>query len=77
MKPRLGLVEVGEQDLRRALRALHRGELRCPVDLPELSRCGLQHCAEPLMAALRGLEGPAVTAVLVCVLAERMERDGR
>lgn len=66
-----GLTLVPTEALRVALRCLHRGDLRCPVDLPELTRCGLQYVAAELMHNLRGLDAPAVRAVLVAVLAER------
>ena len=67
----IGLTLVPTEALRVALRCLHRGDLRCPVDLPELTRCGLQYVAAELMHNLRGLDQSAVRAVLVTVLAER------
>jgi hypothetical protein len=66
-----GLTEVPDLDLKRLLRLVFRQEIRFPLDLPELARCGLQHCAADLMAQLRGLPAPAVQAVLVNVMAER------
>lgn len=76
MKSGLGLTEVSEQDLKKALAVVHQGELRAPLSLPELTRCGLQHCAEPMMSAMRGLDAAGVRAVLVCVLAERKAQHG-
>ncbi len=75
MKRGLGLTEVSEQDLVKALKVVHQEQLRTPLSLPELTRCGLQHCAEPMMAALRGLDDAGLRAVLVCVLAERRAED--
>jgi hypothetical protein len=69
-----GLTEVSTAELRTLLRAVHRAEARCPLDLPELARHGLQHVAEPLLATLRGLDATAVRAVLVAVIAERLDR---
>ncbi|RME24333.1 MAG: hypothetical protein D6798_11470 [Deltaproteobacteria bacterium] len=72
---RLGLTEVSTEDLRKALRYVHRGELQSPLTLPELTRCGLQHCAEDLMGALRSVDTDGIRAVLVCVLAERLAAE--
>ena len=69
-----GLVAVPTPDLRKALSALHHGELRCPMDIKELTRVGLQHVATDLLSHLRGLDEHAVRAVLVATLAERLTR---
>ncbi len=71
----LGLTEVSTEDLRKALKVVHKGDLQAPLSLPELTRCGLQHCAEELMGALRAVDTEGMRAVLVCVLAERMEAE--
>ena len=67
----LGLSAVSEAALTTLLRAVYRGELSCPLTLPDLTRHGLQYCASDLQAALRGLDERAVSAVLICVIAER------
>ena len=67
----LGLTGLATRDLRTLLRMLHQGELRCPLDIVELTRIGLQEPAEFLLRQLRGLDAAGVRAVLVCVLAER------
>ena len=67
----LGLTEITDGDLEKALRALYRNELDLPVTIAGFARVGLQHCAQPLLAGLRGLDHAAVQAVLVSVLAER------
>ena len=67
----LGLTEVGTEDLRKALRSLHRGDLDLPVTIASLARVGLQHCAIELLAHLRGLDAPAIKAVVIAVIAER------
>ncbi len=67
----LGLTEVTTEDLKRALLMLHRGELDLPVSAWGLARIGLQHCQNPLLVQLRGLDAAGVRAVLTCVLAER------
>lgn len=72
-----GLVDVKTDDLRKALRHLHRGDLDVPVTAIGLTRVGLQHCSGALLAQLRELDSAGVRAVLVCVLAERAERARR
>ena len=67
----VGVSEVQTSDLKSMLKFLHRGELRCPINVAELARCGLQHTAEPLLRQFHGLDQHAVLAVLVAVLAER------
>jgi hypothetical protein len=67
----LGLIPVATADLETLLRSLHRGYLSGPLSVPDLTRVGLQHCANPIMAHCRGLEPPAVRAVVVAALAER------
>ena len=67
-----GLTEVTTGDLKKLLSFLHGGELRFPLDVGELTRVGLQHCAGLLLAQLRELDQRGVQAVLVAVLAERL-----
>jgi hypothetical protein len=67
----VGVSEVQTSDLKNMLNFLHRGELKCPINVAELARCGLQHTAEPLLRHLHGLDERAVLSVLVAVLAER------
>ncbi len=78
MKKRsLGLTEVDTADLRKTLKVVHAGHLKTPLTLPELTRCGLQHCADHLMGALRMVDDEGLRAVLVCVLAERLATESR
>jgi hypothetical protein len=67
-----GLTDVPTKSLKRALAALHRGELRCPLTIEELTRNGLQNVATDLLSQLRHLDEQAVRAVLVAVVAERL-----
>lgn len=71
-----GLTEVATKDCENLLRAVHRGDLPCPLDHPGLARNGLQHTAD-LLDHLRGLDARAVTAVLVAVIAERRAEERR
>lgn len=68
-----GLVGVSEADLRALLRAVHRGELPCPIDRVGLATVGLLRLGDQL-AVLQGLDEAGVHAVLVCVLSERRAR---
>ena len=67
-----GLTGVSTEALKRALSALHRGEVACPLTIEALTRVGLQHHADVLLGTLRGLDETAVRAVLVAVIAERL-----
>jgi hypothetical protein len=70
-----GLTTLTTPQLQLLLRALHRGELPCPIDRVGLATVGLLHLGDEL-EALRGLEANGVRAVLISVLAER-RRLGR
>lgn len=70
-----GLTTVDTADLRKALKYVHTEEIRTPLTVEELARCGLQHVALELLDALRGLDRTAVRAVLVAVLAERLAAE--
>ena len=74
---RLGLTSVATSDLKRALRALHRGDLTTPFNIEGFTRNGLQHVAVDLLGHLRTLDENGAKAVLVAVLAERLEAEKR
>jgi hypothetical protein len=65
-----GLTDVPTRDLERLLRAIHRGDLPCPFDVPSLTRNGLQHVSERL-GHLRGLDARSTISVITAVIAER------
>ncbi len=67
-----GLTDVPTKALKAALAALHRGELRCPLTIEELTRNGLQYVANDLLGQLRHLDEQGVRTVLVTVIAERL-----
>ncbi len=69
-----GLTKVKTDALKVLLRAVHRGEVSCPLSVQELTRIGLQFNAEPLMHHLRDVEARGVKATLVAVIAERTAR---
>lgn len=66
-----GLVPVSDAALKTLLKHLYRGDIEAPLDLPGLTRIGLQYCATDLLHHLRGLDRTAIQAVCVAVLAER------
>lgn len=70
----IGLTTVPTDELRRAFALLVRGELLCPLTPWELARNGFQNRTEEFLGTLRGLDEPAVRAVLTVVLAERISR---
>lgn len=72
-----GLTRVSTTDLKKALSALHRGHLRFPLTIEELTRFGLQHCANDLLGVLRQVDEAGARAVLVAVLAERLAEEKR
>ncbi len=71
-----GLLAVASSDLEKLLRALHRGDVTCPLTIQDLTRVGLQHAADRL-GHLRGLTDAGVRAVVVAVIAERREVERR
>jgi hypothetical protein len=72
-----GLTQVATEDLKTMLRYLHRQEMTCPLTPAELARFGLQRCAGSILGHVRGLEAEAVRAVVVGVLAERLDAEER
>jgi hypothetical protein len=73
--PDLGLVTVSNDDLRKLLRMVFRGDVECPLTPAGLAAVGLQDASDLLLHHLRGLDGKAVHAVVVAVLAERTATD--
>jgi hypothetical protein len=67
------LTSVPTDDLKKALLLLHRGELRLPITALEVVRTGLHAHQDALLGHLRGLDAPAVRAVLTAVLSERLQ----
>lgn len=69
--PGRALVPVKDEALRTLLRCLYRSEITTPLDLPSLTRIGLQYCSSELLHHLRGLDQEGIKAVVIAVLAER------
>jgi hypothetical protein len=66
-----GLTELATEDLERLLRAIHRGNLQCPLGPAGIAGIGLQDAQATILGHLRTLDERAVRAVLVAVIAER------
>jgi hypothetical protein len=66
----IGLSRVRTPDLHALLRAVHRGELPCPITQTNLGLIGLLRLGDDL-GHLHGLDARAAIAVIVAVLAER------
>jgi hypothetical protein len=73
MTPGEGLTTLKTEELKKLLGLLHRGELNLPFTAQSVACAGFQYRSGELMAALRDLEEAGVRAVLVCVLAERLQ----
>ncbi|AKF09685.1 hypothetical protein [Sandaracinus amylolyticus] len=71
-----GLVHVSTSDLKLMLSRLHRGQLSCPVTHDRLVIAGLPQLVDKV-DFLKGLDEPAVRAVLVAVIAERRANEPR
>lgn len=71
--PDLALRKVSTASLKTLLSHVHRQAIEIPLRPIPLAAIGLQEDAERLLGAMRGLDAAAVRAVLVAVLAERME----
>ncbi|MCB9702112.1 MAG: hypothetical protein H6711_09470 [Myxococcales bacterium] len=71
--PDIGLRWIPTATLKKLLRHVHHQEIECPLAPIPLAALGLQEQAERLLGALRGLDAAGVRAVLVAVLAERID----
>lgn len=72
----LGLTKVHTRDLKKALAGLYKGSLAPPLAIESLTRHGLQHCADHLLAHTRTLDKAGMMAVITAVIAERRHRQG-
>ena len=70
-QPLEGLTSLKTEVLEKLLRYIYRKELVCPLTSEGLAIVGLQYCQESILGALRTLDDKAITAVLICVIAER------
>ena len=68
--PSRGLTSLERKDLENILRALHRGELTCPMTPMTLAQAGLSYLQDRV-DFLHGLGADAVRAAVTAVLYER------
>ncbi len=71
----VGLTTLTTEQLKKLLKYLHDGSLETPLDAHRIACVGFQFRHAELMSALRGLDEAAVRAVLVCVIAERLQAE--
>lgn len=69
-----GLSQVARPLLEQLYAAVERGRMPCPVTEIDLLEAGLGAMAQPILAALGGLDRHATSALLRAVLAERVWR---
>lgn len=67
-----GLTDFTTEELKKLLQLVYRDQVEFPLNAQRIACIGFQYKHQALINALRGLEKEAVTAVLVCVLAERL-----
>lgn len=70
-----GLTSLTTDHLKKLLKYLHDGSLDLPLTAHSIAAAGFQFRHHELMSALRDLDEVAVRAVLVCVLAERLQSE--
>ena len=68
-----GLTEFTTEELKKLLQLVYRDQVEFPLNAQRIACIGFQYKHHALINALRDLEKEAVTAVLVCVLAERLK----
>lgn len=70
-----GLTNFTTDELKRLLQMVYREQVDFPLNAQRIACIGFQYKHHDLIQALRGLDKSAVQAVLVCVLAERLEQE--
>jgi hypothetical protein len=69
-----GLTNLSTEELKKLLRLIYKNEVRFPLDAERIACIGFQYKHSVLINALRDLDATASRAVIVCVLAERLQR---
>jgi len=70
-----GLTDLSTKELKKLLGHCHRGELAFPMTVKSLACIGFQYKQEPILGSLRTLGKEAVSALLICVIAERLKQE--
>ena len=68
-----GLTTFTTEELKKLLQLVYRDQVEFPLTAQRIACIGFQYKHHSLINALRGLDKEAATAVLVCVLAERLK----
>lgn len=68
-----GLTSFSTEELKKLLQLVYRDQVEFPLTAQRIACIGFQYKHNALINALRGLDKTATTAVLVCVLAERLK----
>lgn len=68
-----GLTTFTTEELKKILRLLYRDQVEFPLNAERIACIGFQYKHHALINALRGLDKEGATAVIVCVLAERLK----
>ena len=76
MKP-VGLTTLTTEELKLFLQRIYRDEVTFPLNAQRIACAGFQYKQDALMHALRDLDKRAVTAVVVCTIAERAAQEDR
>lgn len=77
MIKKMGLVDLNTEELKKLLQLLYRNQIEFPLTAQRIACIGFQYKHQELMNAFRDLDQKSVQAVLVCVLAERLEAERR
>ena len=68
-----GLTALSTEELKKLLGHCYRGELTFPLTVKSLACVGFQYKQENILNVMRRLDKKGATAVLVCVIAERLQ----
>lgn len=68
-----GLTTFTTEELKKILQLVYRDQVEFPLNAERIACIGFQYKHHALINALRGLDKESATAVLVCVLAERLK----
>ena len=68
-----GLTGFTTDELKKLLQLVYRDQVEFPLNAQRIACIGFQYKHHSWIKALRGLNKESTTAVLVCVLAERLK----
>ena len=68
-----GLTALSTEELKKLLGHCYRDELAFPITVKSLACVGFQYKQESILDVMRHLDKKGATAVLICVIAERLQ----